>query len=528
MGKDKIELIKGTTQLDEKLEQDFSAMLAKSSKQQRQELSEAFGGDIIEPPIPFFDFAHLQINNTWHAKCIERVSSVATSFGWCISHETKEDSNVIEDYLNELCNNFDEATYRRNHSNFEELSNCLAADYRSLGNAYVEIIRDQSGKPIELYHVPAITVRLGRKTGFYQLQQLNSFPTDATNNSGNISPGRVRDGTYSLFGGMSFKKIFFKAFGDDREFNTNGDLIAGDVGDCELASEIHHIKRFHSCSPFYGLPEWLTSFSEMIGDESASSWNNSFFENNRVPRWLFSIFGDMDDAEKDNFVNYFVDVLRGRPHVPTILRIPADSNAKVEVQKLEADVNEASFLQYREATRNEIIASHGVPPRMLGIITAGQLGGQGDAQKQREDFKSFTIQPLQKVLAGWINELLLPSAGYEGYSLEFKDFDFTDSEETKKMSEAYTGLVKNGIATFNEARKKLGLDPIEEEWANKHFVFTKDGIRELSDESLAQMNDDEKEEQSVMHDLQALRRQLANDKDEEVKEDDNKRTAADA
>ena len=54
-----------------------------------------------------------------------------------------------------------------------------------------------------------------------------------------------------------------------------------------------------------------------------------------------------------------------------------DENDRVEIkfEKLNLDVKDLMTTKPFEFFRDVTVASHGVPPRMLGIVTAGQLGG---------------------------------------------------------------------------------------------------------------------------------------------------------
>lgn len=444
---------------------DILDRMTKASKQNIEEVAQSFGSDVIEPPLPFFDLAHLLINNTWHNRSVALKAAVSTQQGWEIICEGEDSADHVREYLDKIAGASD------NHRSFEELQRALAIDLESLGNAYVEVVRDGVGRPIELYHVPAMTVRMKKPTedgpsrGFFQMAQLNRA-VDASSWDSSATVPRPATQTIALNGGGVFQKIFFKRFGDSAQYDLSGNATSSIHPD-DTANELIHIKTYNPLSPFYGVPDYVSAFAAMLGDESAERWNLSFFENNRIPRWLVVITGaEMRREEKEEFKQYFLEMLRGRPHLPTVLH-NGNPNVDIKIHRMEADTNEASFLEYRDRVRDEIIAAHGVPPRMLGIITKRGLGGKGDAQKQREDFKSFTIRPLQRKLSAWVERLILPEMGWAGCRLQMNTLDVADPEEFKKMADACKELVSLGIASVNEARGKLGLPPVGEDWADE-------------------------------------------------------------
>ena len=80
-----------------------------------------------------------------------------------------------------------------------------------------------------------------------------------------------------------------------------------------------------------------------------------------------------------------------------MLSIPFE-NATVKFEKLMADFRDMPFDKLTQATREEILAAHGVPPRLVGIVTAGQLGGAGEADGQLRNFIATKVEPRTKFI----------------------------------------------------------------------------------------------------------------------------------
>ena len=479
-------------------------MLEKSSQQKLKEVAKSFGGDIVEPVVPIFDLAHLVLNSTWHARCVEIVATAATSPGWDVEEEDGADASGKTDEIKKY---LDLASKCEAISNLSALQNALAYDLRSLGTAYVEVVRDNLGRPAKFYHVPALTVRRRQSCGFWQLANLARDTGETAYNTEGL-PRQARQ-SFQIFAGGTYSKTYFKEFGDEQEWTIDGNPVDYTPTEEERATELIPIFNYHPLSILYGIPSFISSFSSMVSDEAAEKWNLAFFENNRVPRWLFKIVGyKMKPEEREEFKLYFSQILKGRAHAPMMLALP-NENCKIECEKLETDINEASFLELRRMNRDEIIASHGVPPRLVGVISPGSLGGQGDAHTQREDFRDFAVVPMQRLLFGWVNDLILPDAGYGGYVVSARNFDIQSAEEFERKSNSTTKLFERGIISVNEARQMLGLDAKAEAWADKHYMMQGESFLEATEENLAESDQSTRSGMEVSGALSRMNRQFS-------------------
>jgi hypothetical protein len=64
------------------------------------------------------------------------------------------------------------------------------------------------------------------------------------------------------------------------------------------------------------------------------------------------------------------------------------------------------FEKLSQATREEILAAHGVPPRLVGIVTAGQLGGGSEMEGQMLSFIEMKVKPRMVYLENRVKLLL--------------------------------------------------------------------------------------------------------------------------
>jgi HK97 family phage portal protein len=80
-----------------------------------------------------------------------------------------------------------------------------------------------------------------------------------------------------------------------------------------------------------------------------------------------------------------------------------------------------------------------------------------------------SVLPYTQLLEDELNRKLFKPSEVGEYGV---DFDYTEIIQADKKSEAdyYRQLLVNGIMSINEVRNKLGYSPVEEDYANQHWI----------------------------------------------------------
>jgi PBSX family phage portal protein len=177
----------------------------------------------------------------------------------------------------------------------------------------------------------------------------------------------------------------------------------------------HEFKRgavFHLIEPdlnqeVYGLPQYLAALNSAFLNESATLFRRRYFNNGSHAGFILymtdaaQMQGDIDNlrqALKDskgpgNFRNLFMYAPGGKKD--GIQLIPISEVAAKD-----------DFLNIKNATRDDQLAAHRVPPHLMGIIPTN-TGGFGDAEKAAAVFWANEISPLQarfEAVNAWIGE----------------------------------------------------------------------------------------------------------------------------
>ncbi len=284
----------------------------------------------------------------------------------------------------------------------------LDIDLGTYGNAFLQIIATGDGKPVELRRLPAITMRR-TATGFVQ---------------------RVP-------GASGIQKVTF------------------------AQGEIIHLRDLCPMGGRYALPAWIGGKGMMELAEAAIRYNASFFQNSAIPEYAVIFEGATPtDAQKASIKEFFRSDFQGVDNAHRTLILTLVEEGKVKFEKLTADIKDADFLKLIDAARDRIPVAHGTPPRVLGIVSAGQLGGGGEATGQMFIFEHLTLKPRRRRTLDQMRPFLAriglkPGSAEDGLEkgeVAFRPLDLTSpTDDAKNLPD----LVGAGIITPEEARSLL-------------------------------------------------------------------------
>jgi PBSX family phage portal protein len=286
-------------------------------------------------------------------------------------------------------------------------------DLESTGNAYIEVGRTVTGEVGYLGHIPATTMRVRR----------------------------IRDGFTQIVSGQV---VYFRNFG-----GTNPNPITEDP----RPNEVIHLKAYSPLNTFYGVPDILSAYLSLKGDQLAAQFNIDYFENKAVPRYIVVVKGaKLDSESEDRLFRFLQTGLKGQNHRTLYVPLPADQDGnKIEftMVPIEANVQEASFDKYHQKNRDNILMAHQVPLSKLGGVDAGGLAA---ALSQDRTFKEQVTRPAQRYIEKMINKVVRTKTDL--VSLKFKELTLTDEVSQSQILERY---LKTQVITPNEAREQLGM-----------------------------------------------------------------------
>jgi PBSX family phage portal protein len=351
-------------------------------------------GDLIEFWGALADF------NSYHARCLSVKARCAVGLGITIEGQDPKAVREKLSIVNDLGQSLIEVVER------------VALDYEATGNGYLEIVRNNGGKVSELYHIPSRYVwrkpRGGETAFLYE------------------------------------------------EDTTRTDYPAFKPG----ARDPHSVIQFANptnLSRYYGAPEWRGAAGDIELDYYAVLYNQKFFINSGVPDMAIVVEGaKLDEDDKATLLAYFQNNIKGVNNAHRVLYVPIEAEGvKLRFEKLamEQKDKDGSFDKLRARVRDNVVSAQGVPPRLVGIMTAGQLGGGGEVEGQLRIFQETMIAPRQMLFETKLEPVVVDMGFSSGVRF---------SEMSTTAPEAASTLVSAGILTVDEARENMGLGPKQE------------------------------------------------------------------
>lgn len=290
-------------------------------------------------------------------------------------------------------------------------------DYETTGNGYIEIGRsEQTGEIGYIGHVPSRTMRVRRR----------------------------RDGFVQI---IANKAVFFRNFGKD-----DPDPIGHDTN----PNEIIHLKRYSPSSTFYGVPDIVAAKTAVAGNDFSAKFNIDYFENKATPRHVIILKGaTINPRLAKNILEFFETGLKGKNHRSLFIPLPGDTNEKkvsLEIEPVEAGIQDASFAKYRADNRDEILMAHRTPITKVSVGVAGiALAVARDADKT---FKEQVCGPEQDVLEKKFGKVIKSMQG-DQYLFDWKLNELTLTDENTQ-SQIDERRIKTGTETPNEQRIRRG------------------------------------------------------------------------
>lgn len=277
----------------------------------------------------------------------------------------------------------------------------LALDLEVYGNGFIELVRDRTGVIRSLRLLPAWSMTRKTTGGFRQ-----------------------------------------RIFVDDREKVTDF-----------TAKNIVMVRVPCPMGGHYSLPGWFAGAGVVELLFAITRYNALFFEHNGVPEHVIIHKGpDMGREKRAAIRDFFTNDFKGLENSRKTLFISLPDGQEIEFKAV-GKGDSGKFVELMKVARDILPAAHGVPPRLVGIISPGALGGGSEAAMQMQMFEQFTLAPARRrFLSG-----LSPIAAEIGVDIQKISLPPVDLTPPGDGRDQVAGLVEAGIITSEEARAWLNV-----------------------------------------------------------------------
>lgn len=407
------------------------------------------GFDIISPPVNPRVLLKLVTDNSYLQQCIQAMVTNTVGFGYTLQFVGDQSSPDItesspeaikeQQFLEEL---FDDPSP---FATYQELLNRYFEDKSIFDNAYMETVKDSSGKVIQLNHLPAVTMRITK-----------------------IDPEPVMVETKVKRGGKDvtiksykhfrrfvqlksdgYTKIYFKEYGDPRNIDPKTGKVSATLSKEDSATEVIHFAGYNPSS-VYGLPKWYSQLPSILGSRQAELTNLDFFENNAIPAMAIMVAGGLLTQDTINLLEGNFRDIKGRGSMNKVAIIEASPNMDaasasgatptptIKMEPLYASrQQDATFLDYDASCSQKIMSSFRLPP----VYVAGSKDyTYASANKSVEVAETQTFIPERKSFDDVWNRTILKSWGIKYWAYR------TNNSRISTPTD-----IINAIATFTDA-----------------------------------------------------------------------------
>ena len=420
-----------------------------------------YNDDIKEPLYNMESLANLTEINSYHLRCVKTKAQDIAGIGYEFLPTGDQDNEKTpsEEQINRA-----KEFFSSQWPPIEIILKKCETDYHSIGNMYIELVRegDLPQAPYKiLSHIPGHTMRVCTDRNRYVQKR-------------------------------GAEKVYFKKAGFDKDVDIEtGEIKSlGSLNPERRASEVIHDFNYSSRSDFYGLPDVISCLGAIKGHLSQRDYNIKFFENFGIPAYAVYITGDYDlgenlDEEAEDSQNNgepaivrtirkYLDKVQDEPHSTLVFGVPSRDGGTVQVkfEPLAVDIKDASFRLYRQDNRDEVIVAHGVPAYRIGVIETGSLSGNL-GEVSNEIYFGSVVFPRQRRIESYINKFIMrENLEITDWKFRLKSVDITSEENDRETLES---LFERGGASPNDLIRNLGsrfgINPVEDDPAlNAHYI----------------------------------------------------------
>ncbi len=225
-------------------------------------------------------------------------------------------------------------------------------DFVKCGNAFFEVVQ-YDGKVKSLYHVPAKTINFKRDKDIVSFYQNGDEET--------------------LFSKFDKTRIPRKG----------------------KYHSILHIMNYED-DAFVGVPAWIPAKLKIKQTSNADEYVDSFYEDDAIPAGVFSVIGAELSDEAFTKLENGLSNNTGARNRKTLSLLELPEGAKSEYTPFNDNIVDEPFLKLQHDSKIDVCIAFSVPPKRLGIETAGKLGGGNEYETQLEGYYNDVIVPLQE------------------------------------------------------------------------------------------------------------------------------------
>ena len=166
----------------------------------------------------------------------------------------------------------------------------------------------------------------------------------------------------------------------------------------------------------YGVPEYLAALQSAFLNESATLFRRKYYLNGAHAGSIIYMTDPTQNQDDIEAIKTQIRQTKGTGNFKNLfVYIPNGKKDGMQVIPLSDAVAKDDFLNIKNASRDDVLAAHRVPPQLMGIVP-NNTGGFGDVEKATRVFFINEIIPLQerlKEINSWVGEEVITFSDYK-------------------------------------------------------------------------------------------------------------------
>jgi len=244
--------------------------------------------------------------------------------------------------------------------------------------------------------------------------------------------------------------------------------------------ELIHVMKPDPYNELYGKSLIDKAAKDITLDILGMNFNKNYFEGGISPKNFITFSENVPkDVFDDNIARVKLQA-KENPRGTYFLHGGQFQDASISNKDME-------FTVLMDKVRDRIISTYGVPPKVLGVKTAGQIGGKGDSEEDNKLFKKRVKGLVFRMVEDEFNRVLGKSFDLWGWDERFH-FGDIDIEDKTARAQIENVQLRNGSRVVNEIRAGYGLDPVNYGDQPLPYVIGQNGYNQPTEPGAAKSN----------------------------------------
>lgn len=486
---------------------------------------------LIEPPYPYNLLVQAGRSNSALNQAVEAYVVNIESYGYQLEYigpAGKENKPIYQQEKNRALVFLDNPN---GDKTLRKIREDRRRDLEYTGNCYIEVGRDNLGRPAFIEHVPSIKVRKTTKDEKATEYQVAVRTPD----------GKIAYRTWAkkfcryVQAGKNGQRVFFKEFGDPRPIDPKTGKVNPSLSIEEQATELY-CDELYSPGVDYGIPRWIGALPDMLGLRESEIVNLNFFRENAIPAMAVLISGGALTEESFDKVTNVINAARGidSMHRIMILEAASDdsmgdigSNAppapKIELKPLTDRQSDGLFKDYQDAGKKKIRSTMRLPAIYSGD---SEEYTKATAQAGLRVAETQIFAPERSRFDDFVNKYVLPALGIANWKYRSLGPTVYDPETLSLMVDRFGrqgAMTPNILIKIANQVLDVQIPPVTDKWGDVPFGYTLDILKqgkqvdgfeeafvELSDASLGNTGDETQLDPTNDNGEAAIKRLISN------------------